>query len=326
MMEKKSQRPTLKSIAQEIGMTANTVSLALRGSPRVTEATRARVLEAAKAQGYVQDMQASSLRKGQSQIIALVFGDIANPLYSIKMKKLEEVLRKEGYQILIFNSDEQGVPGREYEVMRTAISRKIDGMICTPSPRGREALDLLAQYGVPCVVVGRYLDDNKEDCVVWDNEAGARIATRYLLDHGCKQPLYIASYPDSISSERDRLKGFIGQMMEYGMTEEQVHRQCLFLRGRSMKEALDESKVAFDGIFAYRDQLAWEAATLVPSDTLIIGYDNVQANLPLPIHIPSIGADMEQEARMVADLLLSRIENPDRPPVRKVLPVHLVER
>ena len=210
--------------------------------------------------------------------------------------------------------------------MRTAISRKIDGVVCTPSSRSREALDLLAHYGVPCVVVGRYLDDNKEDCVVWDNEAGARIATRYLLEHGCKQPLYIASYPDDISSERDRLKGFIGQMQEYGMDEAKIRRQCLFLRGRSMKEVLEESDVVYDGIFAYRDQLAWEAATLVPSDMLIIGYDNVQSNLPLPIHIPSIGADMDEEARLVAELLLSRIENPDRPPVKKILPVHLVER
>lgn len=325
-MDKKAHRPTLKSIAQEIGMTANTVSLALRGSPRVTEATRARVLEAAKAQGYVQDMQASSLRKGQSRIIALVFGDISNPLYSIKMKKLEEVLRREGYQILIFNADDATDPRREYEVMRTAISRKIDGVVCTPSQHGREALDLLAHYGVPCVVVGRYLDDNKEDCVVWDNEEGARIATRYLLDHGCRQPLYIASYPDGISSERDRLKGFIGQMREYGMADEQIQRQCLFLRGRSMKEVLDESEVTFDSIFAYRDQLAWEAATLVPSDMRIIGYDNVQSNLPLPIRISSIGANMDEEARVVAELLLSRIKNPDRPPVKKILPVHLVER
>ena len=99
-MEKKAHRPTLKTIAQQVGITANTVSLALRGSPLVADQTRMRVLEAAKQLGYVQDLQASSLRKGQSKIIALVFGDISNPLYTIKMKKLEDIFRKEGYQIL----------------------------------------------------------------------------------------------------------------------------------------------------------------------------------------------------------------------------------
>ena len=325
-MNRKPQRPTIKTIAQEIGMTANTVSLALRGSPRITEATRARVLATAKAQGYVQDMQASSLRKGQSKIIALVFSDIANPLYAIKRKKLEEVLRQEGYQILIFNADNKTDPHREYEVMRTAISRKIDGVICTPSQYGREALDLLAQYGVPCVLVGRYLDDEKEDCVVWDNEDGARIATRYLLEKGCKRPLYIANYPDSISSERDRLSGFVEQMKASGMEETQIQRQCLFLQNSTIAQALKEQSPEYDGIFAYRDQLAWEAATLVPEKVPIIGYDNVQSNLPLPIHIPSIGADVDGEAHIVAELLLSRMKKPNRPPVIKLLPVHLVER
>lgn len=326
MMGIKNQRPTIKTIAQEIGVTANTVSLALRGSPRVTETTRARVLKAAKEQGYLQDMQASALRRGQSKIIALIFGDIANPLYTIKMKKLENVLRREGYQILIFNSEEVADPQREYEVMRTAISRKIDGVVCTPSPRARKSLDLLARYGVPCILVGRYLDDDKEDCVVWDNVEGARIATRYLLENGCKRPLYLANDSDHISSERDRFYGFVSQMREYGMTEAEINRQCVFLHGMSMEKALMNPELSFDGVFAYRDQLAWEAATILPPDIRIIGYDNVQGNLQLPIRLPSIGADMDEEARLVADLLLSRIKQPDRLPIRKVLPVYLVER
>lgn len=325
-MGMKNQRPTIKTIAQEIGMTANTVSLALRGSPRVTETTRARVLQAAKEQGYLQDMQASSLRRGQSKIIALIFGDIANPLYTIKMKKLENVLRKEGYQILIFNSDETADPQREYEVMRTAISRKIDGVVCTPSPNARKSLDLLARYGVPCVLVGRYLNDNQEDCVVWDNAEGARIATRYLLQNGCRRPLYLANDLDRISSERDRFFGFVSQMREYGMTEAEINRQCVFLHDMPMEKALANPELSFDGVFAYRDQLAWEAATLLPPEIRIIGYDNVQGNLQLPIQLPSIGADMDEEARLVAELLLSRIKQPDRPPVKKVLPVFLVER
>ena len=324
-MDKKIQRPTIKTIAQEIGMTANTVSLALRGSKRVTEATRNRVLEVAKAQGYVQDMQAAGLRRGQSRIIALVFSDIANPLYAIKIKKLEGVLRKAGYQIFIFNADDTNDPNREYEVMRTAVSRKIDGVICTPSPHGQNALDLLSKYGIPCVLVGRYLEGRKEDCVVWDNMDGARIATRYLLEHGCEKPLYIANHPGDISSERSRLAGFLAEMREHGWSEERAMKQCLFLDNRPMSEALAEYQESYDGIFAYRDQLAWEAATMVPPEMLIIGYDNVQSNLPLPIHIPSIGTDMDEEARTVVDLLLQRIKQPDHPSVRKTLPVFLVE-
>ena len=325
-MEKKAHRPTLKTIAQQVGITANTVSLALRGSPLVADQTRMRVLEAAKQLGYVQDLQASSLRKGQSKIIALVFGDISNPLYTIKMKKLEDIFRKEGYQILIFNSEEADDPQREYEVMRTAISRKIDGMVCTPSQHGRESLDLLAQYGVPCVLVGRYLEDTREDCVVWDNVNGAEKATQFLLDHGCKCPIYVASTPDHISSERDRLAGFTSQMRLNGYTEQQIQQQCVFLRGESIEHALSQVEVPFDGVFAYRDQQAWEIATIVSPHIKIIGFDNVQSILKLPFSLPSIGADLDLEAQWVAELLLKRIKDPARPTEKRILPTFLVER
>lgn len=132
--------------------------------------------------------------------------------------------------------------------MRTAISRKIDGMVCTPSQHGRESLDLLAQYGVPCVLVGRYLEDTREDCVVWDNVNGAEKATQFLLDHGCKCPIYVASNPDHISSERDRLAGFTSQMRLNGYTEQQIQQQCVFLRGESIEHALSQVEVPFDGV------------------------------------------------------------------------------
>ena len=101
-----SNPPTLKSIAQRVGMTANTVSLALRDSPLVAENTKARIQKAAEEMGYVQNAIAGSLRSGRTNTVAVVTGDIANPLFAAKIKALEHVLREEGYQIIIFNSDE----------------------------------------------------------------------------------------------------------------------------------------------------------------------------------------------------------------------------
>ena len=101
-----SSAPTLKSIAQRVGTTANTVSLALRDSPLVAQATKARIQAAAREMGYVQNAIAGSLRSGRTNTIAVVMGDIANPLFAAKTKALERVLREEGYQIIIFNSDE----------------------------------------------------------------------------------------------------------------------------------------------------------------------------------------------------------------------------
>ena len=96
-----SNPPTLKSIAQRVGMTANTVSLALRDSPLVAENTKARIQKAAEEMGYVQNAIAGSLRSGRTNTVAVVMGDIANPLFAAKIKALEHVLREEGYQITV---------------------------------------------------------------------------------------------------------------------------------------------------------------------------------------------------------------------------------
>ena len=83
-----SNPPTLKSIAQRVGMTANTVSLALRDSPLVAENTKARIQKAAEEMGYVQNAIAGSLRSGRTNTVAVVMGDIANPLFAAKIKAL----------------------------------------------------------------------------------------------------------------------------------------------------------------------------------------------------------------------------------------------
>ena len=82
----------------------------------------------------------------------------------------------------------------------------------------------------------------------------------------------------------------------------------------------------FDGVFAYRDQQAWEIATIVSPHIKIIGFDNVQSILKLPFSLPSIGADLDLEAQWVAELLLKRIKDPARPTEKRILPTFLVER
>lgn len=97
----------------------------------MTPATREKIKAIAKAQGYVYNMVAGSLRNGTSKTIAMVFGDIANPLFAMKMRKLEDIFRANGYQVLILNTDSD--PDEEMKAIRTVISRHIDGVVFNPS-------------------------------------------------------------------------------------------------------------------------------------------------------------------------------------------------
>lgn len=320
-MKQTSERPTIKTIAREANVTANTVSLALRDSQLVKSETKAAILEIAQRQGYVPNILAESLRLGRSRFIALAFGDVGNPLFAMKTKKMEHELHKRGYQVMILNTNED--PKRELQAVHTAIGRKVDGVVLCPCQQGREALDMLHKYHMPCILVGRNFDDGLEDAVVWDNVAGGYLATRYLITRGCRRILHLRG-PEALSTTRERYEGYVRALREFGLPEEDA-LQCTPKHG-AVAEALAGIRTPFDGVFAFSDLIAWETACHIREGVEIIGFDNIQSFLSMPFALSSIAANLDDETKNIVDLLLKRIETPDRPTKTIVLPVHLVER
>ena len=97
------RRVTLKDIAEKTGFTVNTVSQALRGSPKLREETKAAIRAAAKELGYVHNALAGSLRSGSSRTIAIIVGDTSNLRFSIQLHAFELAFRTLGYQVIVMN-------------------------------------------------------------------------------------------------------------------------------------------------------------------------------------------------------------------------------
>lgn len=326
-----SSAPTLKSIAQRVGTTANTVSLALRDSPLVAQATKARIQAAAREMGYVQNAIAGSLRSGRTNTIAVVMGDIANPLFAAKTKALERVLREEGYQIIIFNSDED--PGREAEAVRTAISRKVDGVVLCPCAEPEESLRLLKRHGVPCVLCGRMDRSGDEDTVLWNDWRGGYLAASHLLSCGCRRIAWLG-VTQRISSARDRKNGYLDALREAGVEPDPALVAEASPTGGDVGRVLAPLlERGADAICAFSDLIAWEAACYledtglrVPADIQLTGFDNVAAHMRIPYRLTSIGADLEREARESMRLLLLRMREPGRPVTISKIETELVVR
>jgi LacI family transcriptional regulator len=323
MFMARTNRPTIKTIAKEAGVTANTVSQALRDSKLVTVDTKAKILEIARRQGYVPNVLAESLRSGRSRTVALVFGNLGNPLFAMKTQKMEHLLRTLGYQVLILNSNED--EDQEREVIQTAISRKVDGVVLCPSQKSRTPLNLLKKHDVPYVLVGRNFHEMQEDAVVWDNEMGGYLATRHLISLGCSRILCIcgAWY---VSTSRERYQGYIRALGEAGIKLDNRLVIYPFDTEGGLVSALNQVEAPYDGVFAFSDMILWETACHVPSSIKMVGFDNVQSFFAVPFGYSSIATDLDEETNQVINLLLKRIENPDRPTQRVVLPVRLEVR
>jgi len=324
------RKPTLKDIAERVGLTVNTVSLALRDSPLVVEETKSRIRDAARELGYVHNVLAGSLRTGRSHTVALVMGDIANLAFAQRIKALEYAFRKAGYQVLILNTDEN--PRAELKAMRTAISHQVDGVVLCPCQQGREGIELLQAHCLPFVLIGRDFPDVAMDAVVWDDRAGAQMVTEHMLAEGYEDIVFLNG-PGYISSATERRMGYEQAMRAAGYEPETVYTGATSGSVGSALEALWAERGGCDGLFVFSDLMALEAADWlmrrglsIPDDVAVAGFDDVLSHISLPFGLTSVGCDWSIEAEKTVSRLLRRIENPDIEPGIDRLEVTLMPR
>ena len=291
------RRVTLKDIAEKTGFTVNTVSQALRGSPKLREETKAAIRAAAKELGYVHNALAGSLRSGSSRTIAIIVGDTSNLRFSIQLHAFELAFRTLGYQVIVMNTDETAQ--YELDAVKNAVRSSVDGVLLCPCQKSRAAIDLLESCRTPYVLFGRCYDDLP--AVIWDDERGGYLAGQQLAQAGC-QHILMLNVPDSISSARERESGFRRALSEAELTP---HLLRTAPGGADLEPALGRYLDRYgcpDGIFAFSDLLALDAACClqgrgirIPQDIRLIGFDDILSHIRLPFPLSSVSADKTLE-------------------------------
>jgi len=147
-------RVTLQRIAAELGVSTATVSLALRSSPLVADATRDRVQAVARDLGYVYNRSAASLRTARTNMIAVGVNDIVNPYFGELLAAIEETLAGSGHTVLLGTYSDD--PAKQDRVLNTLKEYRPDGMIICPANGAEgESLSAVAATGIPVVQVTR---------------------------------------------------------------------------------------------------------------------------------------------------------------------------
>ena len=329
MQEKKTGHVTLRELAQKTGFSINTVSKALRDMPDISQQTKDTVRQAAKDMGYVGNSMASALRSGYSNVLALIISDISNPFFGILCKEIEQQAAKHNYTVVVFNTEEDAQ--REDRAIRTALSQNVDGVLLTPSQHSAEGIRLLQEHGKPCVLIGRYFPELPADAVVFDDEQGGYLAGKHLLECGCRN-VRMLNAPRNTSAE-NRAKGFLRAMAEVPEAKSQLLTVNSPLGGAAECLTAAYREDPFDGIFAYSDLFAMEAASVLeemglPNGSVkLVGFDDIQSRLALPMPLTSVSAGKAAFGEALVSLLMRRIFGDAADfPVRKILPTSLVVR
>jgi LacI family transcriptional regulator len=326
---------TMNDVARAANVSIATVSHVINGTRFVSAERVDRVNAAMQELGYTPDATARSLRVGRTDTIGLVIPDNSNPFFAALARGIEEAGFEAGYTTILANSNER--PDREHRYVSTLVSKRVDGLILSPSRGDHGTLSRLLQNArIPVVVVDRDAALPNADVVVYDNAGGSYEAARHLIELGHTSIGCVAG-PADATTATDRVHGFRRALADAGLPLSDhavVEADFHFSGGREATARLLATGDRFTALFAANDLMAAGAireladrGIAVPRDVSVIGYDDAPLAEMLSPALTTMRQSLDEMAHMAVSLLLSRMSGSDgTPPSRHVLPTSLVVR
>ncbi|WP_174801513.1 LacI family DNA-binding transcriptional regulator [Martelella limonii] len=316
-----AQKIKLSTIAESLGISTATVSLALRDSPLVAAATRERIKEQARALGYIYNRRAASLRTSRSGIIGVVVHDIMNPFYGEILKAIESELDRNQHTFILSNHYDSVEKQRNF--IETLLQLGGDGVIMSPAI-GTPAADvqLAEENGMPAIFVARTLEELDLPTYRGDDSYGIALATNHLigLGHRC---IAMIGGTDQTSTGRDRYAGYVNALKKAGIPVDPGLR----IPGPRSKQGGFEAAVHFLSLpqkptaaVCWNDLVAIglmngiSRAGLTPGvDISVTGYDDLEeASIATP-SLTTVWNGQAEVGRLAARALLDRLAGSSAP-------------
>ncbi|RIV19648.1 LacI family transcriptional regulator [Alicyclobacillaceae bacterium I2511] len=324
----------ISDVAKRAGVSAMTVSRVLNSSGYVKTETRKRVVRAMEDLNYIPSGLARSLIQQRTYTLALVVPDITNPFFTTVARGMEDVARKNGYRVVLTNTDED--TNKETEYVHMCATIRADGVLIAPTGDASVVnLQLLSQQSIPFVLIDREVGGLEADLVKGDMVGAARQLIEHLIELGHHRIAAITG-PRNNAASRDRLQGYQWALTQHHLPlADELIKEAVMTRqvdGRFVAEllALPDPPTAI--FTANNFQCARALASLrqlgqrVPEDISIVSFDNSD---PLCIMEPFITAAIQPAydfGSLGTQLLLERIEGIHTAPQRIVLEASIVHR
>lgn len=326
-----SVKPTLSTVAREAGVSVPTVSQVLRGTGRISEQTRDKVLQAAARLRYVPDSRAAAMRSGENHEIGFVINQLINPFNAEVVSGAVDLLEAEGYLVSIVDTrDDTLRQGRQLEAF---IRHGRGGLLWVPAPETPdEAFDLLSRRGIPTVTFLRNVRRDLDHVGIRNAEATAT-ATRYLIGLGHRHIAYLGGNDRSVVRQ-ERVAGYRQALAAQGLAPAVVwDSEDNKLAGLDALNALRRVHPAVTGVVCNGDMVALGAslalvrAGLQPGrDLSIIGFDDIQDAAVGTPPLTTMAVCPQKLGRKLAQVLLDRIKDPDMPSTVVEVTAELVVR
>lgn len=323
----------LKALSESLGLSRTTVSRALNGYDDVSEATRERVIKAARERGYQADPTARRLATGRAEAVGIVYpfgtSDLGDPRFCEVVAGITERLSAHNLDFIIVSAR----PNAELDTYRRLIgSRLVDGLVVARTLVDDPRIRLLQAHGFPFVAYGR--TPSAAAPYAWfdfDNEAGAHLAVERLAAFGHRR-IAMLSAPLSLNFAAQRRQGFLDALQAHGMTADPACLvECPFTREGGYDAArallaLPERPTALFvdnnimGAGAFRAVV--ECGLTLGRDVSLIVYDGVPPEVASPHRVTAVVQPTGHASGVaLAELIVNIIAGGERDAHRLVRPV-----
>ena len=307
-----AKRITLKELAEITGTSVSTVSKALNNSPEISECTRRRIVEAARARHY-HTLQ-SDVTETQPRIIGFLVPDVSNPYFARLWRGVEDIARAHDYSVVACHTGED--PKLELEQLERVRRLNVAGLLAVPI---RE--ESYRNLSIPYMFLSRCSAENSAVSYVITNDVrGGYLAANYLLEQG-KKNVFFLSGPENISIAASRAQGIQLAFREKNLPFPQSHVYYGNLRykdgSRTLERILKSYRPPF-GVFCSSDIVAIGALSMaracgykIPEEISIVGYDNSEIDPYLDYPLTTIAQADYQIGSQGMKLLMEVINAQD---------------
>lgn len=317
-MDEQARVRNITDLARLAGVSPGTVSRALADSQLIAKKTRERIQALAREHDFRPNVMARNLRIKRTGAIGVLIPlghetgqHISDPFFMTLLGQLADALTERGHDLLL----SRVIPTDPDWLSRVADSGRVDGLILIGQSDQSAVIDRLAQRYLPMVAWGANLPGQVHCSVGSDNRKGGELATRHLIERGCRN---FAFFGDPIAPEiAERLEGCRAALAVAGLSEALTVLPAHLTAETAhpaISKWLDETKAIPDGIIAASDVIAMSAlralsehGVSVPHQVHVVGYDDLAfANQTVP-PLSTIKQDLSAGAAHLVDLLFRRI-------------------
>lgn len=321
-----SKAKGIRDIAKEAGVSVATVSRVMNMPDKVSKETREKVKSVILKNNYIPNIQSKNIFNQDSHLIGIFVLDLRIPFFTELIRLINTLALKNGYSLLIFNTEND--TKREKEYLELCRGLRTKGLIIT---EGHSSAIYNIQNPSQVLVFHDRCVDNRFPSVMSDNEQGVKMLTDYLYNLNHRKFAFVGYTPE-FKSIRDRKIALTKELRDKDI---ELPDKNIFTGDPTTRTGVDACDYictlenrptaiicANDSIARGFIMRASKIGLKIPDDFSVVGFDGYSPEYFYP-HLTTVKQDVEQTAKCLIDAIINPSLPPEQPRHCKI-PVTLV--